>query len=213
MAHDGPLHPQADGEAGHARKNPLLGLVRILQGVHRDRGRVRFFGVCARVREGTLWRTYDRLAKRYGYTHRRIGKLPVSYVAAVEDLVEQEEKDEAARWLSGLHIQALGTYAGLVDHKGLSPTREEQKQADKKTDNQIKAERAGTEQFLQEFRKSITSAQRFGAFVGRPDIFGAPPPERVRSAEEIRASTVNLDEELTANLAAAFEGLVEAKKR
>lgn len=133
-------------------------------------------------------------------------------MAAVESAIDAEEKQEEARWLSGLHIQALSVYAGLVDHKGLPPTRAEQNKAEKTTDAEIERDREPTERFLKEFRRSLTGAQRFGAFVGRPDVFGEPPPERVKTAEEIRAENANLDEDLTANLAAAFEGLVEAKR-
>ncbi len=99
-----------------------------------------------------------------------------------------------------------------MDHKGLPSTRAEQKKAEKVSDSEIERDREPTERFLKEFRRALTSAQRFGAFVGRPDIFGEPPPERVKTAAELKAETANLDEDLTANLAAAFEGLVEAKR-
>ncbi len=128
------------------------------------------------------------------------------------DLIEAEEKREEARWLSGLHIQALATYAALLDHKGIPLTRAEQKKAEKVPDSEIERDREPMERFLKDFRRAVTGVQRFGAFVGRPDVFGEPPPERAKTAEELRREHANLDEDLTANLAEAFEGLVEAKR-
>lgn len=102
------------------------------------------------------------------------------------DLIEHEEKEDRAGWLQGLYVQTIGTYAGLVDHKGLPPTRQEQKEAEKITDKAIIDSREPTEEFLNQFRRGLRSVRHFGEFIGRTDILGEPPPDELKSAERLR---------------------------
>ncbi len=80
------------------------------------------------------------------------------------------------------------------------------------TDSELSAAKKWRKEHDAEWLEAVSGPQRFGAFVGLPHVLGEPPKKTVKTAEELKRQHANLDEDLTANLAAAFEGLVEAKR-
>lgn len=101
----------------------------------------------------------------------------------------------------GQWAQIRAIHHALVADKDLPPTKEE---AEAKKTNWAKMAkaRAQREEHDHEFLQALTSPKHFGRFLGMEAVLGAPPPETVKTAEEIKQQEVerlsNLEEETKA---------------
>jgi hypothetical protein len=89
-------------------------------------------------------------------------------------------------WMVGQWAQARTLHHALTADKDLPPASKEE--SEKKTNwGKMAQARAFREQHDHEFRQALSSPKHFGVFLGMGGVLGEPPPESIKTLDEVKA--------------------------